>query len=255
MRIDDIWVSKMNRGHFWGSMLLSAALTYILIGPHPPPKRIFKVFCVVCEQNHAAVKFFRKAGFLPQPPHNIPPRMRQLGYIVYAVNHAGHLLGKVYEMLKPGLRFDADWVTSEQLREQEEKAMKEAEARDMKVFNKRLDAIFAEKDVPRMTKLQDNHAGDVVIPLGLAQPHNPQREADRARVLHIVEKRKKARHAIENPKDAREKPKGPKYTCENDRVPADILRANGAAVMRMRDLHRYVSAVDAGEYCHGRKET
>ena len=239
--IDDIFVSKYNRRHYWGSILLASALSYIVVGPHPPPKRIFKVFVCVNDANQLANNFFKNAGFISQPPAAIPPRLRQLGTVIYAAQHAGLLLSKVTKALKPALSFASDWVTTEQIKKKEAAELKAAEARDMKVFNKRLDAVFAEADVPRMTKLLANVAGTVLLPLGVAEPPDMKREADRTRVMRIMERK----HASYMNQGAKGKDlKEPKYTCENDRVPDAILKANGEAVLRMRDLHRWKHEIE-----------
>ena len=240
--IDDIYVSKQDRRHYHGSILLASALEYVLRGPHPPPKRVFKVFCCVNEQNGLAVKFFTNAGFLRLPPHGVPPRFRVMSNIVFAVNHAGLMLNKVTKALKPGLSFDKDWVTSQQLEEQRQAELKKAEDRDMAVFNKKLDAFLSEKEVPRMTKLLANVAGDPLLPLGVAEPPDPARDADRTRVLKTLERRRQA--ALGSMMNVRDRPKEPKYTCENDRVPESILKANGAAVLRMRELHRWKHEIE-----------
>ena len=239
VELEDIYVSRNNRRHYWGSMLLASALSYVVVGPHPPPKRVFKVFCCVPEQNALANAFFHNAGFLKQPAHNIPPRLRLVGVCVYMVKHAGIALAKVTNAMRPGLNYNGEWVTSEQAKAEEEKRIKEFEERDMAVFNKRFDAFFAEPPVPRLASTNANVAGEVVIPLGIGQPPDQKREADRKRVLRILEKRKEAAYTAANPTDKREKPKEPHVTCENDRVPEDILRANSAAVFRMRDLNRW----------------
>lgn len=239
--IQDIWVQKNQRRHYHGSLLLAAAFNYILRGPHPGRHRIFKVFAVVNEQNKIAVAFFVHAGFVPQPPANIPPRLRQLGIVVFATQHAGVRLNKLTDSLRPALRWDQDWVTAQQLEERRLAEIKKAEDRDMAVFNKRLDTFLKEIQVPRQTKLLSITAGPVCIPLGIAQPPDAARDAEREKVLAILEKRQLSSRL---PTDVRERKKEPKFTCENDRVPDEILKKNGQAVLRMRDLHRWKHEIE-----------
>ena len=237
--IEDIYVSKNDRKHYHGTMLLAAAVEYVLRGPHPPPKRLFKLFCCVPEQNTVAVKFFSNAGFVRLPPHGVPPRFRRLGNIVFTMNHVGLSLDKVAKALKPGLHYDRDWVTSQQLEERRQAELQEAEERDMAVFNKRLDAFLVEREVPRMKKLFANVAGDPILPLGVAEPPDPARDADRIRVLRTLERRRQTALSSMVGLHAKDRPKEPKYTCENDRVPEAILKVNGDAILRMRELHRW----------------
>ena len=47
-------------------------------------------------------------------------RYRLLGTVVFCVQHAGIVISKVTKAMKPGLSFNSEWVTTQQLKEQKD---------------------------------------------------------------------------------------------------------------------------------------